>query len=476
MKEIVTTVETSTVDNRTTAPSFQVRNPATGKLVETFPHATDTEIESVVEAAQQAFLRWKTLPIENRARVVLRAGEIFREKANELAAIVTEEMGKALSEAKAEIALCEGIFGYYGTHGPSLAADTPVQAPQGGDAMVEKLPIGTLLGIMPWNFPCYQLLRFAIPNLVIGNTVVIKPAESCPRSALLIQEIMSEAGLPAGAYSTIFASHSQIEGMVADPRIQGVSLTGSERAGAAIGELAGRNLKKTVLELGGSDPYIILDTDDVRQSARAAWTTRLSNMGQSCNSNKRMIVMDEVFDEFVSELTRLAKDLKPGDPKLEEDGTFSPMASRAAAEQIAEQVRDAVEKGATLHAGGTLVEGSGAYMAPTVLTGVTEQMRAYHEELFGPVAVVYRVSSEDEAIRLANDSAYGLGASVFSTDVDRATKVARRLETGMTHVNTAAAYGAQLPFGGIKRSGFGRELGPEGMDEFINKRLLYVNR
>jgi succinate-semialdehyde dehydrogenase/glutarate-semialdehyde dehydrogenase len=341
---------------------------------------------------------------------------------------------------------------------------------------VEKLPLGPLLGIMPWNYPYYQLLRFAIPNLVIGNTVIIKPAEACPRSALLIQEIMDAAGVPAGAYTTIFATHAQVAGLIADPRVQGVSLTGSERAGAAIGELAGRNLKKAVLELGGSDPYIILDTADVSESARAAWATRMSNMGQACNSNKRIIVMDEIFDEFVSELTLLAKDLKPGDPRLEEEGTFSPMASREAAEQVAEQVRDAVEKGATLHAGGELAEGSGAYMYPTVLTGVTEEMRAYREELFGPVAVVYSVSSEEEAIHLANDSAYGLGGAVFSTDFGRAANEARNLETGMTHVNTAAAYGAQLPFGGIKRSGFGRELGPAGMDEFVNKRLLYINR
>ena len=465
----------TTVEHETTRSTYQIVNPATGKVVETFPHSTDTQIESTLSAAHQAFLSWKALPIETRARTVLVAGEMFRERADELASIVTEEMGKALSEAKAEISLCAGIFDYFGTMGPDLAVDEPLQAPQGGHAVVEKLPLGAILGIMPWNFPCYQLLRFAIPNLVIGNTVVIKPAESCPRSALVIQEIMSAAGFPAGAYTTIFATHSQIEGMVADPRVQGVSLTGSERAGAAIGELAGRNLKKTVLELGGSDPYVVLDSDNLRESAKAAWTTRMSNMGQSCNSNKRMIVMHEIFDEFVSELTRLAKDLRPGDPLLEEEGTFNPMASRSAAEQLAEQVRDAVDKGATLHAGGTLIEGEGAYMAPAVLTGVTEEMRAYHEELFGPVAVVYSASSEDEAIRLANDSPYGLGGSVFSTDVDRATEVARRLETGMTHVNTAAAYGAQLPFGGIKRSGFGRELGPAGMDEFVNKRLLYIN-
>lgn len=465
----------NTLKSPTTTSEYRVLNPATGDLVETFPHATTGQIESTLASAHDAFLSWKDLSITARAEAILRAGRIFQERADTLAIIVTEEMGKALSEAKGEISLCAGIFEYYGTKGPSLATKQAVETPGPGEAIIEKLPLGPLLGIMPWNFPYYQLLRFAVPNLVIGNTVVIKPAESCPRSALAIQEILDDAGLPVGAYNTLFANHEQIETVIADQRIQGVSLTGSERAGAAVGELAARNLKKAVLELGGSDPYVVLDSEDVRKSARAAWNTRMSNMGQSCNSNKRMIVMEDIFDEFVSELTQLATALKPGNPMMEEESTFSPMASQAAAEQLAEQIRDAVSKGATLHAGGTLIEGEGAYFAPAVLTGVTEQMRAYGEELFGPVAVVYKVASEDEAVQLANDSAYGLGGAVFSTDVAQATRVARRLATGMAHVNTAAAYGAQLPFGGIKRSGFGRELGPEGMDEFVNKRLLYIN-
>jgi succinate-semialdehyde dehydrogenase/glutarate-semialdehyde dehydrogenase len=285
---------------------------------------------------------------------------------------------------------------------------------------------------------------------------------------------MNDAGVPSGAYQNLFASHAQIAQIIADPRIQGVSLTGSERAGAIIGELAGKNLKKAVLELGGSDPYVVLDAADAAAAADAAWDTRMENTGQACNSNKRMIVSDAIFDDFVAELTARAKGLVPGDPSEEKDGTFAPLSSRAAAEGIAAQVKDAVEKGATLHAGGELAEGDAAYFSPAVLTGITPEMRAYREELFGPVAVVYKAADDEEALRLANDTPYGLGGAVFSTDSERAARLAARLEVGMANVNAASAEGAEMPFGGVKRSGFGRELGPLGMDEFVNKRLFYI--
>ena len=340
--------------------------------------------------------------------------------------------------------------------------------------MVQKLPIGPLLGIMPWNYPFYQIARFAAPNLMLGNTIVLKHAESVPKCALAVEQIMKDAGLPEGAYVNVFATHDQIEQIIGDPRIAGVSLTGSERAGAVVAAIAGKNLKKCVLELGGSDPYVILDTDDAAAAADLAWETRISNTGQACNSNKRMIVMDDVYDGFVNRLTDLAKDLRPGDPAEGAEGTFAPLSSRAAAERLAEQVEDAVSKGATLHAGGVLGEGPAAYYSPAVLTGITEEMRAYREELFGPVAVVYSVSSDDEALALANDSDYGLGGAVFSKDTERARKLAERLEVGMSNVNTPAGEGAEVPFGGVKRSGFGRELGPLGMDEFVNKRMFYV--
>ncbi|MDQ0261587.1 NAD-dependent succinate-semialdehyde dehydrogenase [Sinomonas atrocyanea] len=455
-------------------PGYRVLNPATGEVVETFPTATDADVESALASAQSAFESWRETPIETRAKVVARIAELFTERADELAAIITEEMGKPLSQSKGEAEFCTDIFNYFAAEGPTLAADQEIKTFSGGRAVVQKLPVGPLLGIMPWNYPYYQVARFAAPNLMLGNTIILKHAESCPRSALAIQRIMDDAGVPRGAYVNLFASHAQIADIIADPRLQGVSLTGSERAGAVIGELAGKNLKKAVLELGGSDPFVVLDAADVAAVADTAWDTRMENTGQACNSNKRMIVMEDIFDDFVAQLTSRAQALAPGDPAADAENTYAPLSSRAAAEGLAAQVQDAVDKGATLHAGGMLGEGDAAYYSPAVLTGVTPGMRAYHEELFGPVAVVYKVGSDEEALRLANDTPYGLGGAVFSTDTARAEKVASRLESGMSNVNTPAAEGAEMPFGGVKRSGFGRELGPLGMDEFVNKRLYYV--
>ncbi|PJJ42943.1 nonphosphorylating glyceraldehyde-3-phosphate dehydrogenase [Glutamicibacter mysorens] len=452
---------------------YRIQNPGTGITTLTYPEATNEQVLETLEQSHEGFLTWRKLSSEARAEALLQAGKLFKERSEELARIATEEMGKGLSEARSEVSLCHGIFKYYGSDGPALVAPTPIDDIEGGQAEVQKLPLGPLLGIMPWNFPYYQVLRFAVPNLIAGNSVIIKPAEPCPASALAVQKIMDEAGIPHGVYNTLLANHEQIETVIADERIQGVSLTGSERAGQAVGMIAAKYLKKIVLELGGSDPYIVLDSDDVKTSAISAWKTRISNMGQSCNSNKRMIVNEDIFDEFVATLVEEAKGLIPGNPMLEENGTYNPLVSENAARGLLEQVRDAVSKGATLHAGGVVDETNGAYFAPAVLTGVVPGMRAYDEELFGPVAVIYSVSNDDEAVTLANDSAYGLGGAVFSTDPERARKVALQLNTGMTHINTAAAFGARLPFGGIKRSGFGRELGPNGMDEFVNKRLVY---
>src|SRR3954468_5837226 len=459
---------------QTSSPTYQIVNPATGEVEQTFDTATDAEIEAALAGADTAYDAWKDVPIEDRAKVVHRIAELFVERQMELGAIATREMGKPLSEAVGEAEFCGDIFNYFATEGPTLAADQPIKTFSGGKAVVQKLPIGALLGIMPWNYPFYQIARFAAPNLMLGNTIILKHAESVPGSALAVAQLMRDAGVPDGAYVNVFASHDQIETMIADPRIAGVSLTGSERAGSVVAAIAGKNLKKCVLELGGSDPYVILDTDDAAAAADLAWETRISNTGQACNSNKRMIVMDDVYDGFVNRLTELARDLRPGDPAQGADGTFAPLSSRAAAERLAEQVEDAVSKGATLHAGGVLGEGPAAYYSPAVLTGITKEMRAYREELFGPVAVVYPVSSDEEALALANDSDYGLGGAVFSKDTERARHLAERLEVGMSNVNTPAGEGAEVPFGGVKRSGFGRELGPLGMDEFVNKRMFYV--
>ncbi|EPD69474.1 aldehyde dehydrogenase family protein [Streptomyces sp. HGB0020] len=456
--------------------SYRVTNPATGQVLADYESASDAEITAAVERSAEAQRRWARRSVTDRARIVAEVARLFDERADKLGALITAEMGKEASSAVGEAKFCKEIFAYYATEGPGLIADTAVAVPAGANARIQRLPLGPILGVMPWNYPYYQVARFAAPNLVLGNSVILKPAENCPSSALAIAGIMREAGVPDGVYESVFATHDQIARIVADPRVQGVSLTGSERAGTAIAEHAGRNLKKVVLELGGSDPYIVLDSADVAASARLAWDTRMSNNGQACNSNKRMIVMGDIYDEFVAELVTLATGLEPGDPTSLGEREFPPMASRTAAEELAAQVADAVAQGAALHAGGTVTEGAGAYFRPAVLTDVKAGMRAYSEELFGPAAVVYRVDTDAEAIALANDSQYGLGAAVFSQDEERASAVASSLEVGMTNVNIPIGQGASLPFGGVKRSGFGRELGPLGLDEFVNKRLFYAQQ
>jgi succinate-semialdehyde dehydrogenase/glutarate-semialdehyde dehydrogenase len=339
-----------------------------------------------------------------------------------------------------------------------------------GSAVVRKSPLGVLLGIMPWNFPYYQVARFAGPNLIIGNPVLLKHAPQCPESAEAIAQIFVDAGFPAGAYTNIYASNDQVARIIGSPIIQGVSLTGSERAGAAVAEVAGRHLKKVVLELGGSDPFILLSTDDLDATVEAAVMARIDNCGQACNAAKRFIVADDLYDEFLDKFTAAALATPVGNPD-DPDTVIGPLSSQAAADRLAEQVDAAVAAGATLVSAG---ERSGAFFPPGVLTGVDRDNPAYHEELFGPVAMVHRVSSEDEAIELANDTPFGLGSYLFTTDPEQADRVADAIQAGMVYVNIVAADSPELPFGGIKRSGSGRELGRWGADEFVNKKLIRV--
>lgn len=453
---------------------YRVQNPATGEVLESFDSATDAEIDAALASADAVYREWRGKSVQERALVVKRVAELFEERKEELARLIATEVGKSIAESIDEVEFAASIIDYYAVHGPSLITDYEIPSTIPGKAMIEHRPVGVLLGVMPWNFPYYQVARFAAPNLLLGNTILLKHADICGRSALTVQEIMEEAGVPVGGYQNVFASHEQIATMIADPRVQGVSLTGSERAGAIIGAQAGAHLKKCVLELGGIDAMIVLDSDDVAAVAKEAWDFRVYNVGQVCNSNKRMIVMDDIYDEFVAELKRLATGLVPGDQLHLAEGAYVPMSSRAAAETVHAQVQQAVAEGATVEAGGQLSEAPRAYYAPTVLTGVPRGSESYGQEIFGPVATVYRVSSDDEAIELANDCALGLGGSVFSTDEARARRIAQQLEVGMSHVNTIAAESAEMPFGGVKRSGFGREMGPLGIGEFANKRLFFV--
>ncbi|TCM44494.1 NAD-dependent succinate-semialdehyde dehydrogenase [Kribbella sp. VKM Ac-2568] len=449
---------------------YAVTNPATGELIEQIENATDEEVRAAIDRVHRGYDSWRRRTVADRAKIVSRAAELFAERADELAAIMTLEMGKRINEGRGEIAIVVDIFNYYADNGPDLLTDEPMTI-KGGEAVITKGPIGPLLGVMPWNFPIYQVARFVAPNLVLGNTILLKHASICPRSAVAIESVLRDAGVPEDVYVNTFASSSQIPAILADPRIQGVSLTGSEQAGISVAAEAGRNLKKTVLELGGSDPLIVLDTDDLDETVKATATARMRNCGQSCNAPKRMIVLADLYDEFVDRLTKRVADFYlPGDP-ADPETKLPPLASIAAADEVAAQVEKALEQGATLRTGGRRI-GPGAFFEATVLTDVTPEMDAYYEEIFGPVVIVFRAETEEQAIAIANDSPFGLGASVFGTDRERSSRVARQIEAGMVYLNSAGGSQADLPFGGIKRSGMGRELGPAGIEEFMNKKSI----
>ena len=452
---------------------YKVTNPATGAVEKEYPTATDAEIASVLDRSDAAFKTWRTTSLLERSKVLARVAELYRERADELAAIITREMGKRLIEAKGETSIATAIYKYYADEGPGFMEDQPLNPRSGVTAWIRKDPIGPLLGIMPWNFPYYQVAPFAEPNLMIGNTIILKHAPQCPESALAMERIFHDAGLPEDAYINVFATNDQAAAIIADPRVGGVSVTGSERAGAAVAEVAGRNLKKAVLELGGSDPFIVLDSDDITKTVRAAVAGRMGNAGQACNAAKRIIVVGDLYSEFVDQFTATMSALHPGDP-TDPASDFGPLSSEGAAERLMGQINDAVDKGATLRTGGKRVDRPGAFVEATVLTDVTPEMRAYREELFGPAAVIYRVADASEAVELANNSAFGLGGVVYSADPARAQEVADLLDTGMVWINSPQGSMADLPFGGTKRSGVGRELGSYGIEEFVNKKLIYT--
>jgi len=452
--------------------SYAVVNPATGETIKEYPTITDAELAQAVDKVDDAYNNWSLKSsLSERAALVKRVAELHSERREELAEIIVREMGKPVEQALGEVDFCVDIYGYYADNAEEFLKDEPIDLLAGeGTAIIRRSSIGPLLGIMPWNFPYYQVARFAGPNLTLGNTILLKHASQCPESAEAIEQIHRDAGFPDGAYVNIRATNEQIEGVIADPRIRGVSLTGSERAGSAVAEIAGRNLKKVVLELGGSDPFILLGADDLNEAVEAAVGGRLDNSGQSCNAAKRFIVLDDLYDQFLEGFSAGMTGTTSGDPTSEET-ELGPLSSKTAAEGLQEQVDRAVAQGAKIAAGGGRNDN---FFESTVLVDITPDNDAYKEEFFGPVAQVYKVGSEEEAIKLANDTSFGLGSYVFTDDPDQALRVADSLDTGMVYVNGVGADGAELPFGGVKRSGFGRELGRYGMEEFVNKKLIRV--
>ncbi len=445
---------------------YAVTDPATGELVREYPTATDEEVDAALEVAANAYRDWsRQTSVSERADLLRNVAALHNSRAGELAEIIRREMGKSLDQAIGEVEFSAAIYEYYADNAQQFLADEPIELIDGeGTAFIRRQPIGVLLGIMPWNYPYYQVARFAGPNLALGNAIVLKHAPQCPESAAALQRIFTDAGFPDGCYVNVYATNQQVADAIADPRVRGVSFTGSERAGAAVAEVAGRNLKKVVLELGGSDPFIVLSTDDLDATVRAAVDARFENAGQACNAAKRFIVADDLYEPFVDAFTEQV---------LAQAGSLAPLSSVAAAERLEEQVRRAVADGATLVRDG---EREGAFFPPAVLTDVAPTSPSSTEELFGPVATIYRAASEDEAIELANNTPYGLGSYVFTTDPEQAIRVADQIEAGMVFVNGVGLDSMELPFGGVKRSGFGRELGRAGIEEFANKKLIRTLR
>ena len=444
---------------------YAVIDPATGQTVSEFPDATDADITAALESAQTAYQEWsRNTTVAERAALVQRVADLHLERKDELAAIITREMGKPTAQALEEVEFSADIISYYAKNGEEFLKDQQLPVEDGQRTFVRRQGLGVILGIMPWNFPFYQVARFAAPNVVAGNTIILKHAEQCPESAAAIEQMYLDAGLPKGAYVNVYASHDQVSTMIADPRVQGVSLTGSERAGAIVAAQAGQALKKCVLELGGSDVFLVLDTNDIDHAVENAVGGRMENTGQACNGSKRILVMDKYFDEFKEKFTAAFGALSPS------EGDYGPLSSEKATETLTEQVGRALTQGAEVLVGDNTPEGN--FYTPTIITGVTPSMDAYTEEFFGPVAQLYKVSSDEEAIELANASPYGLGSVLICDDSERAIAVGSKLDVGMVFIGGAGLDAADVPFGGIKRSGYGRELGPLGIEEFLNKKVF----
>ncbi|MGP6173796.1 aldehyde dehydrogenase family protein [Corynebacterium sp. A21] len=455
--------------------TFALENPSTGQSEQEFDRIKDTDRDDILNRSTAAFAQWRTTDIDERAAVLARTADFYEERATELADHIGREMGKLTRWAKMELGIVADIYRWYAEHAHELLADEALPAQGAEQTYVRKDPLGPLLGIMPWNFPYYQVARWAAPNLLLGNSLVLKHASLCPLSSQACQELLEEAGLPKDVFINIYASGSQMNDFVADPRIKGVSLTGSEAAGAAVASTAGENYKKSLLELGGNDPFLILDDENLDWVLEKYTKIRMYNTGQACNAPKRLIVLADFYDRTVSYLKEQIAQIEVG-PYDDKDAGMGPLSSIGARDEIVERLTEAERSGtAKIQVGGGKIDRAGAYMEATLLTDVDRSADIGCNEIFGPVAIVYKAKDIDEAVEIANDSEYGLSSSVWGTDLAQAHEVASRLKDGMTFVNEHGTTAAGLPFGGVGRSGYGRELGRWGVGEFVNEHLFRVS-
>ncbi|MDN6025853.1 NAD-dependent succinate-semialdehyde dehydrogenase [Bifidobacterium mongoliense] len=451
--------------------TYQTVNPYTNETVVTYPFATDAELESAIAQGHELYERFKTQPIAERGELLHNVAAKLREHADELARICTVDMGKLVGESAGEVELCAIIADWFADHGEDLLKPEAIETIATGEAEVRHHALGVVLMVEPWNFPYYQIMRVFAPNFMVGNPMILKHAANTPTAAKRFCEIVAEAGVPQAALTNLFLDYDHVTKAIADPRVQGVALTGSERGGQAVAEAAGKYLKKTTMELGGMDPFVVLGDANMDDVTDLAWRVRLYNCGQVCTSSKRFIVMDNVYDEFLEKLKENFAKVVPGDP-LDPKTTLAPMNTKRAKEKLQGQLDDALANGATLAYQFPQIDSEGQFFRPAILTDIAKDNPAYRKEMFGPIATVYRVHSEDEAVALANDNPYGLGGILFSGDPDHGAEVASRIETGMVFVNNFMASLPELPFGGVKLSGYGREMSHIGQMAFVNEQLI----
>jgi len=452
---------------------YQTINPYTEELVKSFNEHTDEQLNAIIAKAEQTYENdWSLRPLAERKRIVKKAAAILREKRDEFANLVTLEMGKLFREAQGEVDLSADILDYYADNADKFLAPQKLKV-QDGEAVIENEPLGVLFCVEPWNFPYYQLARVAGPDLMAGNVLIIKHAPNVPQCALAFEKLFLDAGAPVGAYTNVFLSNEQAAKAIADPRIKGVALTGSERAGAAVSAEAGQSLKKTTMELGGSDAFIVLDDADMDTAVKWGLWGRMNNTGQCCVAAKRFVLHEKIADSFLDRFQKELEKLVPGDP-MDPKTTLGPLCTKGALDLVLRQIQTAVDGGAKVLMGGKRLDRPGYFLEATILTDITPQNQTFHQEFFAPVALIFRVKNEQEAIKLANDSPYGLGGSVITQDIERGKRVARQIETGMVFINRATWTAPDLPFGGVKNSGYGRELSELGISEFVNKKLIRV--
>jgi len=455
--------------------AYQTVNPANNKLIKEYSSHTDADVEAALSTADALYHSdWSKGSIDKRLAVLHKLADLIDSRTEELAKIASVEMGKLIAQSRGEVKLCAQIARYYADNAKQFLA--PVKYPsEMGEAWVEHHPIGVVMAVEPWNFPYYQLMRVLAPNLAAGNPVLAKHASIVPHCAEAFAHLVREAGAPDGAWTNLFISSDQVANIIADDRVQGAALTGSEKAGSIVAAQAAKHIKKSTLELGGNDVFVVLDDADLEKAVKIGVNARLANAGQVCTAAKRFIVHEKVAEQFLTKYTEAFRAITIGDP-LDENTRLGPLSSKDALETLTKQVDEAVKNGATLHYGGKPVQREGSFFEPTILTNINRDNPAYFEEFFGPVAQVYVVKNDDEAVKLANDSHYGLGGAVFSKDIDRAKKMASRIETGMVWINWLTDTAPELPFGGVKRSGYGRELSDLGIKEFVNQKLVVIRR